>query len=57
MSSQTQERIARELGIDRQLARGDEAAEIVRRVAFIQQVCASPAARPWCWASVAASIP
>ncbi|ROL84056.1 ammonia-dependent NAD(+) synthetase [Pseudomonas chlororaphis] len=38
MSSQTQERIARELGIDRQLARGDEAAEIVRRVDFIQQV-------------------
>jgi len=38
MSNPTQERIARELGIDRQLVRGGEAAEIARRVAFIQQV-------------------
>lgn len=38
MSSQTQERIARELGIDRQLLRGGEVAEIARRVVFIQQV-------------------
>lgn len=38
MSNQTQARIARELGIDRQLARGGEAGEIARRVAFIQQV-------------------
>lgn len=38
MSNQTQERIARELGIDRQLVRGGEALEIARRVDFIQQV-------------------
>ncbi|MGC5700845.1 ammonia-dependent NAD(+) synthetase [Pseudomonas sp. NFXW11] len=38
MSSQTQTRIARELGIDRHLVRGGEAAEIARRVAFIQHV-------------------
>ncbi|WP_207815254.1 ammonia-dependent NAD(+) synthetase [Pseudomonas sp. 50_B] len=38
MSNPTQERIARELGIDRQLVRGGEAAEIARRVDFIQQV-------------------
>lgn len=38
MSHSTQTRIARELGIDRQLFRGGEAAEIARRVAFIQQV-------------------
>ncbi|MDC7817832.1 MULTISPECIES: ammonia-dependent NAD(+) synthetase [Pseudomonas] len=38
MSNQTQERIARELGIDRQLVRGGEALEIARRVEFIQQV-------------------
>ncbi|AGL84299.1 ammonia-dependent NAD(+) synthetase [Pseudomonas protegens] len=38
MSNSTQARIARELGIDRQLVRGGEAAEIARRVAFIQQV-------------------
>ncbi|MCO7612720.1 ammonia-dependent NAD(+) synthetase [Pseudomonas chlororaphis] len=38
MSNPTQERIARELGIDRQLVRGGEALEIARRVAFIQQV-------------------
>lgn len=38
MNNQTQERIARELGIDRQLVRGGEALEIARRVDFIQQV-------------------
>lgn len=38
MSNQTQERIARELGIDRQLVRGGEALEIARRVEFIQHV-------------------
>lgn len=38
MSNQTQERIARELGIDRQLVRGGEALEIARRVDFIQHV-------------------
>ncbi|PNG30061.1 ammonia-dependent NAD(+) synthetase [Pseudomonas protegens] len=38
MSNPPQERIARELGIDRQLVRGGEAAEIARRVDFIQQV-------------------
>ncbi|KTC29617.1 MAG: ammonia-dependent NAD(+) synthetase [Pseudomonas sp.] len=38
MSNSTQERIARELGIDRQLVPGGEPAEIARRVAFIQQV-------------------
>lgn len=38
MTRQTQERIARELGIDRHLLRGGEAGEIARRVAFIQQV-------------------
>lgn len=38
MSNQTQERIARELGINRQLVRGGEALEIARRVDFIQQV-------------------
>ncbi|AXK57058.1 ammonia-dependent NAD(+) synthetase [Pseudomonas protegens] len=38
MSNPTQERIARELGVDRQLVRGGEAAEIARRVDFIQQV-------------------
>lgn len=38
MSNPTQERIARELGIDRQLVRGGEALEIARRVAFIQHV-------------------
>lgn len=38
MTMQRQERIARELGIDRQLARGGEVAEIVRRVDFIKQV-------------------
>ena len=38
MSNSTQARIARGLGIDRQLVRGGEAAEIARRVAFIQQV-------------------
>lgn len=38
MNNQTQERIARELGIDRQLVRGGEALEIARRVDFIQHV-------------------
>ncbi|MCU7646014.1 ammonia-dependent NAD(+) synthetase [Pseudomonas piscis] len=38
MTHSTQERIARELGIDRQLVPGGEPAEIARRVAFIQQV-------------------
>ncbi|MFJ2364656.1 ammonia-dependent NAD(+) synthetase [Pseudomonas sp. NPDC087697] len=38
MTTQQQERIARELGIDRQLTWGGEAAEIVRRVDFIKQV-------------------
>lgn len=38
MTTQQQERIARELGIDRQLTQGGEAAEIVRRVDFIKQV-------------------
>lgn len=38
MTHPTQERIARELGIDRQLVAGGELAEIARRVAFIQQV-------------------
>ncbi|SDZ55954.1 ammonia-dependent NAD(+) synthetase [Pseudomonas sp. NFIX28] len=38
MIDRTQECIARELGIDRQLARGGEAAEIARRVQFIQRV-------------------
>ncbi|KIQ61438.1 ammonia-dependent NAD(+) synthetase [Pseudomonas fluorescens] len=38
MTSLVQQTIARELGIDRQLKPGGEAAEIARRVAFIQQV-------------------
>lgn len=38
MSSQTQARIARELGIDRQLVPGGEGAEIARRIDFIKQV-------------------
>lgn len=38
MTTQQQVRIARELGIDRQLTQGGEAAEIVRRVDFIKQV-------------------
>jgi NAD+ synthase len=38
MTSLQQESIARELGIDRQLQQGGEAAEIARRVEFIKQV-------------------
>ena len=38
MTSLVQENIARELGIDRQLKQGGEAAEIARRVEFIKQV-------------------
>ncbi|MBT2338591.1 MULTISPECIES: ammonia-dependent NAD(+) synthetase [Pseudomonas] len=38
MTSWVQERIARELGIDRQLKKGGEPTEIARRVGFIKQV-------------------
>lgn len=38
MTSFLQERIAQELGIDRQLTQGGEASEIARRVEFIKQV-------------------
>lgn len=38
MTTLAQERIARELGIDRQLTRGGEATEIARRVEFIKQI-------------------
>ena len=38
MTSLEQESIARELGIDRQLARGGEGTEIARRVGFIKQI-------------------
>jgi len=38
MTSFQQERIARELGIDRQLTLGGEASEIARRVEFIKQI-------------------
>lgn len=38
MTSLVQERIARELGIDRQLTRGGEATEIARRIEFIKQI-------------------
>ncbi|MCP2072512.1 UNVERIFIED_ORG: NAD+ synthase [Pseudomonas lini] len=38
MTSLEQESIARELGIDRQLARGGEETEIARRVGFIKQI-------------------
>ncbi|MEH6349938.1 ammonia-dependent NAD(+) synthetase [Pseudomonas sp. 3JA] len=38
MTTLVQERIARELGIDRQLTRGGEATEIARRIEFIKQI-------------------
>lgn len=38
MTTLVQERIARELGIDRQLTRGGEASEIARRIEFIKQI-------------------
>lgn len=36
MGTETQDRIAKALGVNRQLARGDEAAELSRRIAFIK---------------------
>ncbi|CAN7652603.1 ammonia-dependent NAD(+) synthetase [Pseudomonas brassicacearum] len=38
MTTLVQERIARELGIDRQLTRGGEATEVARRIEFIKQI-------------------